>query len=136
MPERQVIGRVAGRVDDVQFGVARRDHLAVGDRSPGQRIPRIAFRPRVLGELRPRPPAGKRGCPGNVITMCVADHDMTWSLGACRCDRIDVSRETGAGIDQNRMPAGKEIGPVAGAGHRPGIGGMQGDNQKNTFKRA
>jgi hypothetical protein len=33
------------------------------------------------------------------------------------------------------MTAGKEIRPVAGASERTRVGGVNGDDQKNTFKR-
>ena len=124
VPQHHVIRRVPGRVHDFEIALAGRDALAVDERRPRQRLDVLA-RPRHLAE-RGRRPARRQGRRSRgVIRMRMGDQHPRGPSGHRGGDRLEMLGLADARIDQQRPVAGNQVGPVAGAGVRPRIGGMQ-----------
>src|SRR5688500_2293818 len=108
-----MIGSVTWRVDDLEFGVARRQDNAVGKRLPVHGILDVALGPRILRERRGGP-SRRNGCsPGDVIAVRVADDHLTRTLRSRCGDGVEMCCLADSRVDQYRIAARKEVGPVA-----------------------
>ena len=60
-----------------------------------------------------------------MIAVRVSHDHCRWTAWRCRGERSEMRRVPDAGIDQDGRLIANQIGPVAIAGHRPGVGGVQ-----------
>jgi hypothetical protein len=60
---------------------------------------------------------------------------MTGTAIGCLLDGFEVLWQARTGVDQQRVTAREKVGPVAGAREGTGIGGVNRNDQKNTFSR-
>ena len=135
VPERHVIRSMARRVHNLEFGVSGRDDLAVRKGLPRHGMFAVTLGPRKLREQGVRPATSKRTDTGDVIAMGVAHDDASRAGGRSFRNVVEVSRQADSRIDEHWMTARKEVRPVASTRERARIGGVNRDNQKNTFRR-
>src|SRR3954466_9437733 len=82
VPERNVVGRVSGRVQRDQRLTGDNELVAVSERRPVDRVKNIFVRPWVLQEARGRMPSSDRGRTRRVIRMGMRDEHVVEARAA------------------------------------------------------
>ena len=118
--EADVVGRVTGRVDDLEPELGSLDAVAVDDGAVG-RHDRVALRERHdLGAGRLHQPLGA----GGVVGMCVREEHPPDALAHRRPDDgVDVLLRVGAGVDHGDLVDAHEVRVRAGTRHRARVRG-------------
>src|SRR5262245_15058350 len=135
MPERDVIGSMTRSVNDLELRIACSDQLAIRQHLPSDGVPAVTLGPGEFRKRRTRPSIGERTHASNVIAVGMADEHASGTGGGCPPDRVEVCGDANSRIDQHWMTSRKKVGPVASACQRTWIGGVDSDDQKNTFSR-
>ena len=139
VPQRDVIGRVTGRVQHGQRFSAGHNRLAIDQRLPFDLVADVLLRPGKFGERGGRMPPGDQRRPGGVIGVAVRHQharqvrlpDLQLTIDLFQMPRIADTR-----IDQRgtARPAGQEVGVVASTRHRAGVVSVEENRSEDRLR--